>query len=85
MHGIVIDAIEFVATQKGAVFSRSEVSSDSLVANLGIDSLGLAILVAYIDSRLGIDPFSSGASVAFPRTVGDLVELYSAYSIKISS
>lgn len=42
----------------------------------GLDSLCFAVLVARLEEKLGIDPFSSAEDVALPVTVGDLVEFY---------
>lgn len=42
----------------------------------GLDSLCFAIIVARLEDKLGVDPFSSDEDVAFPVTVGDFVSLY---------
>jgi acyl carrier protein len=42
----------------------------------GLDSLCFAIIVARLEDRLGVDPFSSEDEVRFPVTVGDFVRLY---------
>lgn len=42
----------------------------------GFDSLCIAILVASLDDRLGVDPLDPMKGVAVPVTVGDLIELY---------
>ena len=42
----------------------------------GLDSLCLAILVARLEDRLGIDPFSGEGASVFPVTVGDFVTAY---------
>ena len=51
--------------------------SDTLpLLNSGLDSLCIAILVASLDDRLGVDPFASEADAPFPVTLGDFVKLY---------
>jgi acyl carrier protein len=42
----------------------------------GLDSLCIAVLVASLDERLNLDPFSSDSNVDLPVTVGDLIALY---------
>jgi hypothetical protein len=42
----------------------------------GLDSLCFAIVVARLEDRLGVDPFSSSELLDFPVTIGDFVKLY---------
>lgn len=50
---------------------------DSLaLVDSGLDSLGFAILVARLEDRLGLDPFSASEEISFPVTLGDLIALY---------
>jgi acyl carrier protein len=42
----------------------------------GLDSLCFAIIVARLEDKLGVDPFSADEDVAFPVTVGEFVALY---------
>jgi acyl carrier protein len=51
-------------------------TDDLLLIDSGFDSLCFAILVARLEDELGIDPFSSAEEVAFPVTLGDMIELY---------
>jgi acyl carrier protein len=51
-------------------------TDDLLLIDSGFDSLCFAILVARLEDELGIDPFSSTEEVAFPVTLGDMIELY---------
>ena len=51
--------------------------SDELgLLETGLDSLCFAIIVARLEDRLGIDPFSSDEEIDFPVTVGDFTRLY---------
>jgi acyl carrier protein len=43
---------------------------------LGLSSLDLAILVAELESALGVDPFSRIVSITSVRSVDDVVEAY---------
>ncbi|WP_158743970.1 acyl carrier protein [Acidisphaera sp. L21] len=44
------------------------------LAESGMDSLCLALIVAALDDNLGLDPF--GSNPPFPVTVGDFITLY---------
>ena len=50
--------------------------ADTLNGALGLSSLDLAIVVAELESALGVDPFSKIVSITSVRTVDDLVEAY---------
>ena len=50
--------------------------ADTLNGALGLGSLDLAIVVAELESALGVDPFSKIVSITSVRTVDDLVEAY---------
>jgi acyl carrier protein len=51
--------------------------SDALpLLDAGLDSLCLAIIVARLEDKLGIDPFGAADDAAFPVTFGDFVKLY---------
>ena len=43
---------------------------------IAVDSLGFAVLVARLEDRLGIDPFSAAEEAVFPVTLGDFVKVY---------
>ncbi len=44
----------------------------------GLDSLSFAILVARLEDRLGLDPFTTSEDVSFPVTLGDFIRFYEA-------
>jgi acyl carrier protein len=51
--------------------------SDELgLLETGLDSLCFAIIVARLEDRFGLDPFSADEEVDFPVTVGDFTCLY---------
>jgi hypothetical protein len=47
------------------------------LVDLGLDSLGFALVVAHLEDTLGFDPF--GAPDCSPVTFGDFVKLYETY------
>jgi len=42
----------------------------------GLDSLCFAIVVARLEDKLGVDPFSADEEVPFPVTVADFIKAY---------
>jgi acyl carrier protein len=51
-------------------------SDDLVLLDSGLDSLCFAVLVARLEDKLGLDPFTAADDVAFPVTLGDFVKLY---------
>ena len=49
---------------------------DLVLADCGLDSLGFAVLVARLEDKLGIDPFTAAQDALFPVTLGDFVKIY---------
>jgi acyl carrier protein len=42
----------------------------------GLDSLGIAILVARLEETLGFDPFSLSEDIYYPVTLGEFIRFY---------
>ncbi len=51
-------------------------SDDLVLLDSGLDSLCFAILVARLEDKLGLDPFSVSEDATFPVTLGDFVKAY---------
>jgi acyl carrier protein len=54
----------------------SPLSDDLVLLDSGLDSLCFAVLVARLEDKLGLDPFTAADDVAFPVTLGDFVKVY---------
>lgn len=54
----------------------SDINSDTVLLQSGLDSLGFAMLVAQLEEDLGIDPFSQMQIAVYPRTFGEFVIIY---------
>lgn len=52
--------------------------TDGLIES-GLDSLALAVLVTRLENSLGYDPFFALEEEVFPRTVAELVDIYSSH------
>ena len=51
-------------------------SDDLPLLELGLDSLGIAVLVTRLEDSLGVDPFTDSEVTAPPVTLGEFVQLY---------
>jgi hypothetical protein len=70
----VISEIEQIAQQHQK--RLAPLTDDSILMYTGLDSLCFAVLVARLEDRLGVDPFSTSDDISFPVTLGDFVRVY---------
>jgi acyl carrier protein len=63
-----------IAHEHGKILAP--LKEDLMLADCGLDSLSFAVLVARLEDRLGIDPFSAAEEAVFPVTLGDFVKVY---------
>jgi len=70
----VISEIEQIAEQHQKTLAP--LTDESILMNTGLDSLCFAVLVARLEDRLGVDPFSESDDISFPVTLGDFVRVY---------
>ncbi len=70
----VLSEIEQIAVQQKK--KLAPLTDDSVLVNTGLDSLCFAVLVARLEDRLGVDPFSTSDDITFPVTLGDFVRVY---------
>ncbi|MBV9537505.1 MAG: acyl carrier protein [Acidisphaera sp.] len=65
-------------TEVAAEHARSlpPLQDDTRLIDLGLDSLGLAVIVARLEDGLGVDPFRASIDAPFPVTVGDFIRIY---------
>jgi acyl carrier protein len=66
----VVEAIQKILRRKQI---DAQVTPDSEIAGLGLESLDVAELSAILEDDLGRDPYSAGV---LPRTVGEIFEWY---------
>jgi acyl carrier protein len=71
----IIGTIQKILAESG---SKTPVSltDERPLLDSGLDSLGIAILVARLEEALGFDPFSDSTAISYPVTVGDLIRVY---------
>jgi acyl carrier protein len=71
---IILEEIVQVAKQQNKELAA--LTDDLPLVDSGLDSLCMAVLVAVLDDRLGLDPFERDEQMSFPVTLGDLISLY---------
>jgi acyl carrier protein len=69
-----MDQIEEIAREHGKILAP--LRDDLVLVDSGLDSLGFAVLVARLEDKLGVDPFSAAEDAMFPVTFGDFVKVY---------
>jgi acyl carrier protein len=73
-RSVVLSQLTLVAQEHKQ--SLPPLSDDLPLLESGLDSLGFAVLVARLEDKLGVDPFSSEETMEFPVTLGDFIEAY---------
>jgi len=66
--------MEEVAAQTGA--ELADMSPNTALHESGLDALGLAMVIAKLDEKLGCSPFRDGSAEGLPCTLAELVQLY---------
>lgn len=70
----IIDQMKEIAREHGKILAP--LRDDLVLLDSGLDSLGFAVLVARLEDKLGIDPFTASEDALFPVTFGDFVKVY---------
>jgi len=63
-----------IAREHGKILAP--LRDELVLLDSGLDSLGFAVLVACLEDKLGIDPFTASEDALFPVTFGDFVKVY---------
>ena len=66
--------MEEIAREHGKILAP--LRDDLVLLDSGLDSLGFAVLVARLEDKLGVDPFTASEDAQFPLTFGDFVKVY---------
>ena len=70
----ILEQMAEVARERGKILAP--LKDDLVLAECGLDSLGVAVLVARLEDTLGVDPFTAAEEAVFPVTLGDFVKVY---------
>lgn len=60
--------------------ARAALADDLVLLQSGLDSLGFAILITRLETECGYDPFTLMTEPYYPRTFGELVEVYERFA-----
>ena len=74
VRATILAHIQEIATQAGK--KTPPLTDQVALLDSGLDSLGLAILVARLEETLGFDPLTESEDIAYPVTLGDFIQLY---------
>jgi acyl carrier protein len=75
LENVVHEKIRMLLEERGDEVPAIH-GANGLNGALGLSSLDLAIVVAELESTLGVDPFSKMISITSIRSVDDLVDAY---------
>ncbi len=70
----VISQLEQIGGASGKALPP--LTDDLVLLDLGLDSLGIAILVTRLEDTLGLDPFTESDITAPPVTLGEFIGIY---------
>ncbi len=80
IRSTVLSQIEEVAASQQKPLPPLQ--DELVLVESGLDSLSFAILVARLEDRLGLDPFTASEDVNFPVTLGDFIKFYEQAAVK---
>ncbi len=73
-RSVILSQLELVAQEHKQ--SLAPLTDSLPLLDSGLDSLGFAVVVARLEDKLGVDPFSSDEPMEFPVTLGDFIGAY---------
>lgn len=59
---------------------QANFESETRLGEIGLDSLGFAVVIARLEKKLGFDPFTEGNIQSYPITFGEFVGIYENFS-----
>jgi hypothetical protein len=74
LQAMIFEQFEQVARDQDKVLGK--LAPETVLLDSGLDSLCFAIVVARLEDRLGVDPFSNSENHFFPVTMGEFVKFY---------
>jgi len=74
VRSVIHDQFKQVAQEQGQ--QLAPLSDELPLVDSGLDSLCFAIVVSRLESKLGVDPFSTSELASFPVNLGEFIRLY---------
>lgn len=75
MYELIVKTMQEVAEMQGKKLATA-VTVDSVLLDIGLDSLSYAILVVELETKIGFDPFQMESAPIYPVTMREFVALY---------
>lgn len=75
----IIEKIFTEILQEADAAVPTRFADDLVLLQSGLDSLGFAVLITRLESECGYDPFTLMTEPFYPRTFGELVEVYDRF------
>ena len=72
------DVINSVLVEDG--LRKVELASETRLGDIGLDSLGFAIVIARLEKLVGYDPFTEGKVNKYPSTFSEFLKIYQDFS-----
>lgn len=70
--------------QDAGVAAPVHFADDLVLLQSGLDSLGFAVLITRLETECGYDPFTLMTEPYYPRTFGELVEVYERFASHVA-
>ena len=74
IRSIIVSEIQGLAADEG--ITLPPLTDELVLLDSGLDSLGIAILVARLEQTLNLDPFTDSDDIYYPVTLGDFFKAY---------
>ena len=81
MKYLIISKINEVLEQTDRSEQYEDIEDNAILLQIGLDSLGFAILVALLEEELDLDPFQLMDEPVYPTTFGEFLSIYEKYSV----
>lgn len=82
LNNIIINAMKNIALEMNSELVTPFGRETELLKS-GLDSMGFAVLVAYLEDKLGYDPFVIMEEPFYPTKYGELLDIYLKYFPKV--
>ena len=79
LHEILIDEFNAVFNEKNPGDQPPALHPDTVLMQTGLDSLGLAIWIVRLESRLGYDPFQLSSDPFYPVVFSEFFKFYEKF------
>ena len=74
MRLTIMEQMTQIAREHGKTLAP--LNDDLALHESGLDSLGIAVLVARLEDEFNVNPFANSEEVQLPVTIGDFVKVY---------